>query len=194
MVRCGPLGLSSCFRGLPLYAQGWLWPPYTDALLQTCPMPLPRQELHGTMGVSSWQNPPANAGDKGSVPGSGRSPGERSGNALQHSCLENPLNRGAWWATVHGVAKDLDTTWWLNNNNSKTSMSLFCLSLLFNLPVIWRCDCLPYWGGGVEWLDSEHRALFNNVIKENYIIVIFLCIRTSLRCSIFGYFHACASL
>ena len=46
-----------------------------------------------------------NAGDPGSIPGSGRSPGGRHGNTLQYSCLENPLDRGAWWATVHGVAK-----------------------------------------------------------------------------------------
>ena len=46
-----------------------------------------------------------NAGALGSVPGSGRSPGEGNGNPLQHSCLENPTDRGAWWATVHGVAK-----------------------------------------------------------------------------------------
>jgi len=55
------------------------------------------------------KNPPANAGDVGdtaSIPGSGRSPGERNGNPLQYSCLENPKNRGAWWATVHGVAKN----------------------------------------------------------------------------------------
>ena len=45
------------------------------------------------------------AGDPGSTPGSGRSPGERSGNPLQYSCLENPMDRGAWWATVHGVTK-----------------------------------------------------------------------------------------
>ena len=45
-----------------------------------------------------------NAGDTGSIPGSGRSPGGRNGNPLQHSCLENPLDREAWWATVHGVA------------------------------------------------------------------------------------------
>ena len=41
----------------------------------------------------------------GSIPGSGRSLGERNGNPLQYSCLENPTNRGAWWATVHGVTK-----------------------------------------------------------------------------------------
>ena len=44
-------------------------------------------------------------GDLGSIPGSGRSPGEGNGYPLQYSCLENPMDRGAWWATVHGVAK-----------------------------------------------------------------------------------------
>ena len=54
------------------------------------------------------KNPPANAGDvrdASSIPGLGRSPGEGHGNPLQYSCLENPMDRGAWWATVHGVAK-----------------------------------------------------------------------------------------
>ena len=46
-----------------------------------------------------------NAGDSGSIPGSGRSPGEGHSNPLQHSCLENPMGRGAWRATVHGVTK-----------------------------------------------------------------------------------------
>ena len=46
-----------------------------------------------------------NAGDPGVIPGSGRSPGGGHGNPLQYSCLENPTDRGAWWATVHGVAK-----------------------------------------------------------------------------------------
>ena len=46
-----------------------------------------------------------NAGDLGSIPGSGRSPREGNGNPLQYSCLENPMFRGAWQATVHGVAK-----------------------------------------------------------------------------------------
>ena len=44
------------------------------------------------------ENPPANAGDVGLIPGSGRSPGEGNGNPLQCSCLENPMDRGAWWA------------------------------------------------------------------------------------------------
>ena len=46
-----------------------------------------------------------NAGDLGSTPRLGRSPGEGNGNPLQYSCLENPMDRGAWWATVHGVAE-----------------------------------------------------------------------------------------
>ena len=45
------------------------------------------------------------AGDPGSVPGSGRAPGEGKGNPLHYSCLENSMDRGAWWATVHGVSK-----------------------------------------------------------------------------------------
>ena len=54
------------------------------------------------------KNPPANAGeagDAGSIPRSGRSPGGEHGNPLQYSCLKNPMDRGAWQATVHGVAK-----------------------------------------------------------------------------------------
>ena len=46
-----------------------------------------------------------NVGDPGSIPGSGRSPGEGNGNPLQYSCLENSMDREAWWATVHGVTK-----------------------------------------------------------------------------------------
>ena len=56
------------------------------------------------------KNPPANAGDVDSIPGSGRSSGEENGNSLQYSCLGNPMDRGAWWATVHGVSKESDMT------------------------------------------------------------------------------------
>ena len=57
------------------------------------------------------RNLPANAGDirdTGSIPGSGRSPGEGNGNPFQYSCLENPMDRRGWRATVHGVRKELD--------------------------------------------------------------------------------------
>ena len=55
------------------------------------------------------KNSPANAGDvkdTGSIPGSGRFPGGGHGNPLQYSCLENPMDRGAWWAMVHRVAQN----------------------------------------------------------------------------------------
>ena len=59
----------------------------------------------GFSGGSVVKKPPANARDVGSIPGSGRSPGAGSCNLLQYSCVENPMDRGAWWATVCGVAK-----------------------------------------------------------------------------------------
>ena len=57
--------------------------------------------------VAQWvKNPPAgNTGDMGSIPGSGRSSGVGNGNPLQYFCLENPIDRGAWWATVDGVTE-----------------------------------------------------------------------------------------
>ena len=59
----------------------------------------------GFPGDSVVKNPPANAGDTGSIPGLGRSPGERKGCSLPYSGLENSLDRGAWRATVHRVTK-----------------------------------------------------------------------------------------
>ena len=61
--------------------------------------------LLGFPGGSEVKASACNLGDLGSIPGSGRSPGEGYGNPLQYSCLENPMDRGAWWVTVHGVAK-----------------------------------------------------------------------------------------
>ena len=61
-------------------------------------------------------NLPANAEETSPIPGLGRSPGEGNGNSLQYSCLENPMDWEAWQATVHGVAKESDTTEQLDNN------------------------------------------------------------------------------
>ena len=55
-------------------------------------------------------------GDQGSTPGLGRSPGEGNGNSLWYSCLRNPMDRGAWWATVHG-ARESDMTQQLNHHD-----------------------------------------------------------------------------
>ena len=63
--------------------------------------------LYDFPGGSDGKASAYNAGDPGSIPGLGGSSGEGNGNPLQYSCLENPMDRGAWWATVHGVAKGL---------------------------------------------------------------------------------------
>ena len=57
-----------------------------------------------SLGGSVVKKPLVNAGDQGLIPESGRYPGEGNGNPFQYSCLENPMDRGAWWALVHGVA------------------------------------------------------------------------------------------
>ena len=64
----------------------------------------------GFPGRAVVKKPPANAGDSGSVPGSGRAPGGGNGNPFQYSCLENPIDRRTWWATVHGVTKESGMT------------------------------------------------------------------------------------
>ena len=61
-----------------------------------------RDEIHLQICGSDGKESGCNARDPGSIPESERSPGEGNGNPLQHSCLENPMNREAWWATVHG--------------------------------------------------------------------------------------------
>ena len=77
----------------------------------------------GFPGGSVVKNPPANAGDLDSMPELGGSPGEGNGNPLQYSCLENSMDGGAWWATVHGVAK----------SQTRLSNFIFFLSFLYHL-------------------------------------------------------------
>ena len=81
-----------------------------------------------------------NAGDPGSIPGLGRSPGEGNGNPLQYSCLENPINRGAWWATVHGVTK---SRIWLSNFTFFLSFFFFRLVTQWCLILFYPMDCSP---------------------------------------------------
>ena len=66
--------------------------------------------IQGFPGGSVIKNPPANTGDVGSIPGSGRSPGEGNGNPLQYSYLENPIDRGDWYAIIQWIAKESDKT------------------------------------------------------------------------------------
>ena len=66
--------------------------------------------IMGCLGGSAVQNLPASSGDAGSIPGLRRCPGEGQGNPFQYSCLRNPMDREAWWATVHGGSKEADMT------------------------------------------------------------------------------------
>ena len=84
-----------------------------------------------SLGGSMVNNPPANAGDAGLIPGSGRSPEEGNDDPFQYFCLENPMDGGAWWATVDGGRKELTTTYQLTNItiNSVTACWVLCLNV-----------------------------------------------------------------
>ena len=87
----------------------------------------------GFPGGSEVKTSACNAGDLGSIPGSGRSPGEGNGNPLQYSCLENPMDGGAWWATVNGVAKGRtrvsDFTFTSTSCFEWSGIKMWCLAL-----------------------------------------------------------------
>ena len=87
-----------------------------------------------------------NAGDLGSTPGSGRSPEEGNGTPLQYSCLENPMDGGAWWATVHGVAKSQTRlSERLNKTKGEKDLnSFFVISIFLCLPFSFFFFCLPF--------------------------------------------------
>ena len=84
---------------------------------------VPLDAFQSFPGGSDGKESACNAGDLSSVPGLGRSPGEGNGNLLQYSCLENSMDRGAWWATVHGVVK----SWISLSTNMHTCASLWIL-------------------------------------------------------------------
>ena len=96
------------------------------------------------------KNPPVNAGDirdAGPIPGSERCPGGGQGNPFQYSCLENPMNRGAWWATVHGVAKSRTQLKRLNNIHS---VPLECKFLEVEIFICFVC-----WATQVPTVDTQ---------------------------------------
>ena len=88
-------------------------------------------------GLKKKKNPPANAEDTGSIPRSGRSPGKGNGIPLKYPCLGNPMDRGAWWATVHEVAKS-----WTRLSNTQQQQFLHSCPL-FVKPHMNRCRSLP---------------------------------------------------
>ena len=115
----------------------------------------------GLPGGSVLKNLPANAGVSGLILGLGRSPGEGNGNPLQYSCLENPMDRGGWWATVRGVAKSqAQFSNWAHTHKEGTAKAFFDLRTQVKLIYTILCCPLPKvrllwdlrrgrgWGGG----------------------------------------------
>ena len=105
----------------------------------------PRRELTftGFLGSSDSKESACNAADLGSIPGLGRSPGGGHGRSLQCSCLENPMDRGAWRATVHGVTKSRTQ---LSNHRLEITLSRYEHITLLDLNTL--CDghfFLSYW-------------------------------------------------
>ena len=82
-----------------------------------------------------------NTGDLGSIPGLGRSPGEGNGNLLQDSCLENPMGRGAWRATIHGVAKSQTQLKWLSTHHELYEGRQFAWWMNECFSKIWKFEC-----------------------------------------------------
>ena len=106
------------------------------------------------------KNPPANAGearDAGSIPGSGRASGVENENLLQYSCLGNPMDREAWWATVHGVSKSWTQPSTHVHSYTHTHTHTHECSITFKIPY-------HYTG---HLYNIGHKFYFNNVLNEN---------------------------
>ena len=127
------------------------------------------------MGLPSWRSgeeSACNAGDTGSITGWGRPPGEGNGNALQDSCLENPVDRGAWWATVHGVAKSRTRLERLNKIKTLTDLLCCGTSVASDL----SCLCLE------KLRAPGHSSVSGTSEAEGYWVTLQLCqIRSLLR-------------
>ena len=96
----------------------------------------PGSTAHGSDGKASAYN----VGELGSVPGSGRSPGEGNGNPRQYSYLENPMDGGAWWATVHGVAKNQAQLSDFTSLQTAEQILLMDFQINTGLPLLVLCD------------------------------------------------------
>ena len=115
----------------------------------------------GFPGGSEAKASACNAGDLGSIPGSGRSSGEGNGNPLQYSCLENPMDRGAWWATVHGVAKSQTRLSDFTSLHFKHSISDSC-----SLPCCYYC--YQYLLRGVS-ISTKYSGFIHHGFKTSWL-------------------------
>ena len=132
---------------------------------------------------SAVKNPPGVQENKGSIPGSGRSPGKRNGNPLQYSCLENHMDRGAWWATAHELSDWIhdNANHWTNNPEQSSSKEL-PLSVITNN---FNCCFKSKWrGGGVIFKSQFVNCQWQGKGEGDYTLEIQLTSACYLMCSI----------
>ena len=131
------------------------------------------EDSGGFPGSSAGKESTCNAGDLGSIPGLGRSSGGGHGNPLQYSYLENPMDRGAWQATAHGLTNELNTIQRLNRTQeildpvSRPAYS-HRLDLLFPDP---SACCRPLVGSGATGRSSCHQQTFTQSTQRSHILV-----------------------
>ena len=139
----------------------------------------------GFPGSSVVKNPPANAGDSGSVSGLGRSSGEGNGNPLQYSCLENPMDRGAWWATesylteglsMHAVDFMAEQKIRKRRKSRRTfNFFLQCIhwrNLYQLFHCLWVLKFLPFQRNPSPFLECDHQALQWLLLAEPLITCV----------------------
>ena len=109
--------------------------------------------------------------DAGLIPGLGRSPGGGHGNPLQYSCLENPMNRGAWWGIVHRVAKNRTQLKWLRTHTQKESEYIISVLLGSNANH-YTSNYVGKWYvfAVVEGFESDHAGGAEDSTDENYCV------------------------
>ena len=105
MCKCSNSYTNSCILSICNFSHSSAYVLFHHSLINISLM-----TIGGFPGGSVVKNLPPNVGAVGLIPGLGRSPGEGNGNPLQYSCPGNPMDRGAWRVTVHGIAKVLDTS------------------------------------------------------------------------------------
>ena len=132
----------------------------------------------GFPGGSVGKETTCNSRDPGLIPESGRSHGEGNGNLLQYSCLGNPVDRGAWWVTVHGVTKESDTTIWL----SRGYLPWFPPAALhsWNRPwSYWQLKAICWWrsphlASKAVWV--LHRSVYHSLLPILYFNILKKCL------------------
>ena len=126
-----------------------------------------RYVIWGTSWVALVTNSPASARDTGSIPGSGSSPGEGNGSTLQYSCLENPVDRGNWWAVVPGVTKNRTRP----SNWTQMFSALFFLSFPSGTCIMHMWLCL---------------MLFQRSLKlSSFLFILFFCSSSVISTTVF---------